>query len=111
PSAQRPTAQRPAPTAQPSGRPHTAQLPARTAQRPAPEDQGRAAVMCGPSAQSGTDPGEVTGRSLLDGHRIDDDVLEGTVAHIGLDALDLVDDLLGVLVGDGAEHGVLALQV
>src|SRR5699024_1696624 len=55
-------------------------------------------------------PGALTG-SLLDGHRGDHDVLEGTVAHVGLDALDRVDDLLGVLVGHLAEHGVLALQV
>src|SRR5699024_12395256 len=103
----------------PRGRPPQPQVTARADRAAARSPEG---AMSAPAAGRGQGcgdadgapgpgaPGALTG-SLLDGHRGDHDVLEGTVAHVGLDALDRVDDLLGVLVGHLAEYGVLALQV
>src|SRR5699024_10366689 len=78
---------------------------------PTPPQPARARAARTPTAHRVQERSRPLMGSLLDGHRGDDDVLEGTVAHVGLDALDGVDDLLGVLVGHLAEHGGLALQV
>src|SRR5699024_1198849 len=105
--------------APPRGRPSQPQVTARADRAVARSSEGPVSAPAAGQGQGCEDadgasgpgaPGALTG-SLLDGHRGDHDVLEGTVAHVGLDALDRVDDLLGVLVGHLAEHGVLALQV
>ena len=50
------------------------------------------------------------GGSVLDGDRVEDDVLDGLVVGAGGDGPDLVDDVARGLVGDLAEDRVLALE-